>query len=155
MYFEPMNIAKHQKFMIQFRRDSFIISFGSDKDFGNEEEYLDWIKIKSNRFPDGFVLVMENEIPIGQLELTIKKDNGRSVGYVNLYYLIPEKRGIGMGKELHQYALQFFRKNGVTEYQLRVSPSNTNALIFYRKNGMHEMGLEQGGKVMRMKGTVL
>jgi len=154
LLFEPIDVTKHRKFIIPFRRDSFIVSFGSDKDFGNEEEYLDWVKVKSNQFPDGLVLAMENEIPIGQLELTIKDYNGSKIGYVNLYYLIPEKRGIGLGEKLHQYALMFFDNNGVKEYHLRVSPSNQNAINFYRKNGMQEIGFEQGGKVIRMKGTL-
>ena len=154
MHFEPIDVTKHRKFIIRFRRDSFIVSFGSDKDFGNVEEYLDWVKIKSNQFPGGFVIVMEGEVSIGQLELTIKEYKGSKIGYVNLYYLIPEKRGMGLGKELHQYALNFFNKYGLKEYHLRVSHSNKNALFFYRKNGMQEIGLELEGKVIRMKGIV-
>lgn len=154
MRFEPIHVSKHRKFIIPFRRDSFILSFGSDKDFGNIEEYLDWVKTKSKLFPDGFVLAIDNEIPIGQLELTIKEYNGSKIGYVNLYYLIPEKRGMGLGKELHQFALNFFGNYGVKEYHLRVSPSNKNAINFYRKSGMQEIGLELEGKVIRMKGTL-
>jgi ribosomal protein S18 acetylase RimI-like enzyme len=154
LHFEPIDVTKHRTFIIRFRRDSFIISFGSDKDLGNVEEYLDWVKIKSNRYPGGFVLVMEDDVPIGQLELTIKEYKGSKVGYVNLYYLIPEKRGMGLGKELHRYALHFFKKYGVKEYHLRVSPTNRNALSFYRKNGMQEVGFELEGKVIRMKGNV-
>ncbi|WP_308639555.1 GNAT family N-acetyltransferase [Paenibacillus silvisoli] len=154
MHFQPIDVTKHRKFIIPFRRDSFIVSFGSDKDFGNEEEYIDWVDAKSRQFPEGFVLAMENEIPIGQLELTIIEHNDSKIGYVNLYYLIPEKRGIGLGKALHQYALQFFGNNGVQEYHLRVSPSNQNACKFYHKNGMQQIGFEQDGKVIRMRGTL-
>ena len=154
MRFEPIDTNKHRKYIIPFRRDSFIVSFGTDKDFENEKEYLDWVKTKSSEFPDGFVIVWEDETPIGQLELTIKEYKGNKIGYVNLYYLIPEKRGLGLGKELHQYALQFFKKYGVNEYHLRVSPNNQYALAFYRKNGMQELGFEHEGKVIRMKGTL-
>lgn len=62
--FKSININKHGKYIIPFRRDSFIVSFGTDKDFGNEKEYLDWVKTKSNEFPDGFVLVFKDETPI-------------------------------------------------------------------------------------------
>ena len=154
MHFEPIDVNEHGELIISFRRDSFLLSFGSDKDFGNVEEYLEWVKVKSNQYPDGFVLVMESGEPIGQLELTIKEYKGSKVGYVNLYYLIPEKRGMGLGKELHRYALCFFEKYGVKEFHLRVSPTNRNALSFYRKNGMQEVGFELEGKVIRMKGNV-
>jgi ribosomal protein S18 acetylase RimI-like enzyme len=69
-----------------------------------------------------------------------------------LYYLIPEMRRQGKGKELHNYAKQFFEYNKVREYHLRVSPSNTTAIKFYRTIGMEEVGREVDGKVIWMKG---
>ena len=154
MRFGPIDTKKHRDYIIPFRRDSFVASFGTDEEFGGEEEYLDWVKTRSSEFPDGFVLVWEDEIPIGQIELTIREYEGKIIGYINLYYLIPEKRGLELGKELHRYALQFFRKHGISEYHLRVSPSNKYAISFYYKNGMQEIGDEYGGKVIRMKGIV-
>lgn len=154
MYFEQIDINKHREHIVSFRRDSFIVSFGTDKDFGDEEEYINWVNTKSNVFPDGFVIILEDETPIGQLELTIIEYKGKTIGYINLYYLIPEKRGLGLGKELHKYVLQFFRKHVIREYHLRVSPTNQYALSFYRKNGMQELGPEHDGKVIRMEGII-
>ncbi|MBE5965845.1 MAG: GNAT family N-acetyltransferase [Lachnospiraceae bacterium] len=154
MRFEPIDINKHRKYMVDFRRDSFRVSFGTDQGFGDDEEYIDWVYTKSREFPDGFVLIWENGTPIGQLELTIKEYSGKTIGYINLYYLIASKRGMGLGKKLHQYALEFFRKYDVSEYHLRVSPNNQYALAFYRKNGMKEIGPEFNGEVIRMKGTL-
>jgi len=94
MEFIPIDVNKHKDYVVPFRRDSFVVSFGSDKDFGDDMEYLDWLKGQTSKNPKGFVLLIENGVPIGQLELTIKKYEGRDIGYVNLYYLIPEKRGM-------------------------------------------------------------
>ncbi|MGG1657512.1 MULTISPECIES: GNAT family N-acetyltransferase [Geobacillus] len=99
-------------------------------------------------------MVEENGRFIGQLELSIRKYEGRNIGYVHLYYLIPEKRGKGIGQELHNYAKNFFRNNKVTEYHLRVSPNNTQSMKFYKKNGMEELCSEFDGKVIRMKGNI-
>ncbi|WP_298472999.1 GNAT family N-acetyltransferase [uncultured Psychrobacillus sp.] len=154
MEFLPIEVEKHRKYVIPFRRDSFIVSFGTDKDFGTEEDYLTWIENQSAKYPEGFVIVVENGIPIGQLELTLRQYEGNEIGYVNLYYLIPEKRGAGLGRNLHEYALKFFQNKGVTEYHLRVSPSNKQAITYYKKNGMLELKSELGGKVIRMKGTI-
>lgn len=151
MHFEPIDLRLHEEYIVTFRRDSFNVSFGTDEDF-NVEAYLKWVREKSIQFPDGFVLVFENEKPIGQLELTIREYEGKKIGYVNLYYLIPEKRGLGLGNELHLYALKFFKGFGVNEYHLRVSPSNKRALSFYMKNGMKKVKDEFDGKVIRMKG---
>lgn len=155
MHYEPIDVIKHRKFVIPFRRDSFIVSFGTDDDFGSEGDYLNWLQINSEQFPDGFVLVIEGNNPIGQLELTIREYKGNRIGYVNLYYLIPEKRGTGVGKKLHEYALDFFERNKINEYHLRVSPNNVQAIAFYEKNGMQKLETELDGKVVRMRGILL
>ena len=84
MEFIPIDIDKHREYIIPFRKDSFIVSFGTDKDFGDETKYLNWLKQQSEKNPNGFVLLVDNELPIGQLELTIKEYEGKEIGYVNL-----------------------------------------------------------------------
>ncbi|MDM5199811.1 GNAT family N-acetyltransferase [Fictibacillus enclensis] len=152
MKFEEIDVKKHRDTVVEFRKDSFYVSFGDTAGFGEEEEYLHWLGEKISAFPKGFVLVEKERKYIGQLELTVREFEGNDIGYVNLYYLIPEMRGKGRGKELHRYAMQFFENNKVSEYHLRVSPSNTAAVKFYRKMGMEEVGSEVEGKVIRMKG---
>ncbi|MGW6302642.1 GNAT family N-acetyltransferase [Peribacillus butanolivorans] len=154
MEFLPIEVEKHRKYVIPFRRDSFIVSFGTDKDFGTEEDYLTWLENQIAKYPEGLVIVVENGIPIGQLELTIRQYEGKENGYVNLYYLIPEKRGASLGRNLHEYALKFFQNKGVTEYHLRVSPNNLQAVSYYHKNGLNVLKSELDGKVVRMKGIV-
>ena len=152
--FIPIDLSKHKKYVIPFRRDSFSVSFGTDKGFGDENNYLEWLQQQSEKNPKGFVLVIDNEMPIGQLELTVKEYEGKEIGYVNLYYLIPGKRGIGLGSHLHEYAIRFFKNNNISEYHLRVSPTNKTAIAFYKKNGMKQIKTEMDGKVLRMYGTI-
>ena len=154
MEFLPIDISKHKEYVVPFRRDSFIVSFGTDKEFGDDNVYLDWLQQQSLKNPKGFVLVVENNVPIGQLELTIKEYEGKEIGYVNLFYLIPEKRGMGLGSLLNDYAITFFKNNNVNEYHLRVSPTNKQAIAFYTKNGMKQIKTEMDGKVVRMSGNV-
>jgi len=152
--FKTIDINDDRGKVIEFRKDSFLISFGEISGFGDEKEYLSWLEKKISNYPDGFVMVKKGDIIVGQLELTIREYEDREIGYVNLYYLIPENRGRGMGKQLHQYALNFFKNHNVNEYHLRVSPTNINALKFYKKLGLEEVGPEVNGKVIRMKGTL-
>jgi hypothetical protein len=49
-----------------------VVSFGSDQDL-NEQEYINWLQKQSAKYPKGFVLLVDNETPIGQLELTVKE----------------------------------------------------------------------------------
>lgn len=151
MQFNGIDIERHQDQVVKFRKDSFKVSFGDNSNF-NEEEYLNWLKGKINDFSKGFVLVEEGGEYIGQLELSIREYEDRNIGYVHLYYLIPEIRGKGKGTELHNYGEKFFKNNKVSEYHLRVSPNNIAAIKFYKKIGMEEVGSEVEGKVIRMKG---
>lgn len=150
--FKTINLSKHRDVAIQFRKDSFLVSFGDLTEFGDENEYIKRLEEKINEFPNGFVMVEKDGEWIGQLELSVKEYEGRKIGYVNLYYLVPAFRGNGLGKELHQYASNFFTANHLNEFHLRVSPSNSAALKFYRKLGMEKVGTELDGKVMRMRG---
>jgi hypothetical protein len=90
-----------------------VVSFGSDQDL-NEQEYINWLQKQSAKYPQGFVLLVDNETPIGQLELTVKEYKGKQNRYVNLYYLIPEKRGIGISAVstiMHLISLKEIRLN--------------------------------------------
>lgn len=61
---------------------------------------------------------------------------------------------MGLGSLLHDYSIKFFKDNYVSEYHLRVSPSNEHAIAFYRKNGMKQIKSEMDGKVLRMSGII-
>lgn len=153
IHFEQIDLKKDRETLIQFRKDSFIVSFGNAEGFDNEE-YIDWLAEKKQLFPDGFVLAKERNLPIGQLELSVREYEGKDIGYVHLYYLIPDKRGTGLGRILHHYTLDFFKKSDIEEYHLRVAPNNEQAIRFYLKNGMEKLGEELDGKVIRMRGKV-
>lgn len=136
LIFRTIDIDKDKETIVAFRKDSYVVSFGSEEGFGDERSYLNRIKERVRQFPDGQVIIERDQEPIGQMELQIREYEGTEIGYVNLFYLIPEYRSKGLGKELVGYAETFFRKFGVSEYQLRVSPDNQRAVRFYTKSGM-------------------
>ncbi|MDQ0351431.1 RimJ/RimL family protein N-acetyltransferase [Alkalibacillus filiformis] len=151
--FIPIDPVKHRDITIRFRRDSYLVSFGTNQ-YLNVEEYLQFLREKITKHPDGFVLVEEDGELIGQIELSIREYEGREIGYVHLYYLVPRKRGKGYGQVLQHYAEDFFQRHQVSEFHLRVSPTNKQARAFYKKLGMKESGLEIDGNVIRMIGKV-
>ena len=75
---------------------------------------------------------------VGQVEMRPRGEP--RIGYVNLFYLVPELRGSGAGASLQGYAVDVFQKNGVSKLQLSVSPSNERAAAFYRKFGWEDLG---------------
>ncbi|WP_188207933.1 GNAT family N-acetyltransferase [Alkalibacillus aidingensis] len=153
MKFIPINPIQHREVTITFRRDSYKVSFGHDRNF-DDEEYIKFLDVKVSQFPSGFVLVKERGEFIGQLELSIRLYEGRQIGYVHLFYLIPKERGTGKGFKLYSYAKDFFEKHHVNEFHLRVSPTNKRARRYYEKMGMRELKPEVNGKVIRMVGEI-
>ncbi|MGD6900331.1 GNAT family N-acetyltransferase [Bacillus infantis] len=118
--FRSIDLLIDTETIIKFRRDSYVISFGNDYLFGDNESYLKKIENRLVKFPGGIVLVENEDKPVGQIEMQIKDIDNKKVGYVNLFYLIPEYRGIGYGSKLIEYAEHFFQENNINEYQLRV-----------------------------------
>ena len=136
MIFRTMDTDKDKDIIVKFRKDSYVVSFGSEAGFGDENTYLQRMEERVRKFPDGQVIIEKDQEPIGQMELQIREYEGTEIGYVNLFYLIPEYRSKGLGKELVRYAESFFRQFNVSEYHLRVSPDNQRAISLYMNSGM-------------------
>ncbi|MGM0885975.1 MAG: GNAT family N-acetyltransferase [Bacillota bacterium] len=152
MIFRTIDMDKDKDLIIKFRKDSFVVSFGTDAGFGDENAYLQRMEERVRNFPDGQVILEKGQEPIGQMELQIREYEGTEIGYVNLFYLIPEYRSKGLGKELVRYAENFFRKFNVSEYHLRVSPDNQRAIRLYTNSGMIKIKEEnEKNPVWRMR----
>lgn len=146
LVFKPIDLDAHAAVCVAFRRDAYICSFGEDG-FFNEAgpdgvDYIEWLRLRMTRFPDGHVHAWHGDKIIGQMEMHILKEPRR--GYVNLFYLIEEMRGAGVSGELQAYAMDFMRRHDVQIAQLSVSPTNGRALAFYRKHGWRDLGLRPG-----------
>lgn len=152
MEFRTIDPILDREMIIAFRKDSYVVSFGHSSGFGDEDDYVTRISERVLRFPEGQVIVEEDGAAIGQLELQIVRYEGSEIGYANLFYLIAEYRGKGRGSKLISYAEKFFRKQGVKEYQLRVSLDNQRAISLYERLGMHKLQVERlQNSVWRMR----
>ncbi|MBF2028299.1 MAG: GNAT family N-acetyltransferase [Oscillatoriales cyanobacterium C42_A2020_001] len=142
--FKPIDLERNHDLCVQFRADSFLCSFGSAARFYKEdgsgvEEYLQWLRHRMTEIPNSCVHVWQEEQIIGQVEM-MRWKNDSSIGYVNLFYLIPEFRGQGFGQQLDQYAAHFFKHLGCHSARLNVSPANGMAMRFYLKHGWIDLG---------------
>lgn len=157
--FAPVNLEETKALCIQFRVDSFVISFGDDKNFygedgKGEERYLRFLQDKIAIDPYTVVHLFHDKTIIGQIELgRLKTDS--SIGYVNLFYLIPSYRGQGLGSHLEDYAVSYFKKLGLSKIMLSVSPTNKAAIAFYQKHGWIDIGTHPlNSEVRNMEKTI-
>ena len=146
--FRPVDISVHRNTCIEFRADSFVASFGNAEKFyeadgKGAERYIDWLKTKIDKDPASVVHVWEGDKIIGQIEMGRLRDD-QTCGYVNLYYLIPEKRGHGLGTLLDQHSMSYFKNHGLEKVRLSVSPTNGRALAYYKKMGWVDLGPRLG-----------
>ena len=115
LQFKPIDVEQTKELCVRFRADAFVCSFGSanrffEADGNGAERYIQWLKRQMLDIPGSCVHIFENNKIIGQIEMgRWKKD--ASVGYVNLFYLIPEYRGQGLGAQLDEYADSFFPRS--------------------------------------------
>lgn len=141
----------------EFLIDSFKISFRDDSKLWpealrqtTEENYSQIIRQKLNKDPEFAVHVWLDQKIIGQIELSLKK-NDTDCGYVSLFYLNLEHRGLGFGKYLNDYAISTFKKRGCNRTELTVDSSNSSAISFYKKHGWKALGphpIYKGGVLM-------
>lgn len=131
--FRPIDTERDAAVVIANRRDGFAVSFGNPDALGSEAGYLAFLERRQAEFPDGVALAYDGDVLVGQIELQMR-ESGR-VGYVNFYYIMPEHRGHGYGRQLHEHVEQMFRDRGARRMELRVSPTNERALGFYDAMG--------------------
>ncbi len=144
--FLPIDLQKNTDLCVKFRIDSFVCGFGHADSFYkncgiNGEDYLKWLKKIMEEDQLAALHIWEDNQIIGQLELTIRKDEkDEKYGYVNLFYLIPEKRGTGIGDVIHGYVEDHYRRLGYSVLRLTVSFENVRAIKYYIKHGWKEIG---------------
>lgn len=146
--FRDIDLLTDSETVIKFRRDAFVISFGDESLFGDNEFYLMRVHELLQKFPGGLVIVEHDGKPVGQIELQIMRYEKKKIGYVNLFYLISEYRGKGYGTALMRYAENYFRKNKMKKYHLRVTKTNQGAMSFYEKNGFELIRMEEEENVL-------
>jgi len=149
--FETIDLARNFLTCVQFRADSYFVSFGSLTGFSAEMgpdnvAYLARMERKIANLPTGNCHIWQGKNIVGQTEMRIL--DSLDIGYVNLFYLIPDLRAKGHGRELHQHACCVFKGLGMQTMQLSVSPQNKRALRFYEKMGWTSLGPRPGREKM-------
>jgi ribosomal protein S18 acetylase RimI-like enzyme len=129
---------------VRFRREMYLASFGTEEGLEDEmgpdnELYLADLRAKIAQVPEGNVHLWHGERIVGQLEMRLVEHEPH-IGYVSLLYVAPEARGQGLGRQLHEHALQVSRHRDKRAMRLSVSFTNVPAIMFYRRLGWEMRG---------------
>ncbi len=139
----PIDIEANYDNCLTFRRDSYAQSFGNTSGLeADMRDYRQRLMDKLQQLPQGNCHLWYNHQIIGQTEMKLLADP--NIGYVSLFYLIPEYRAQGIGRLLHEHAVKVFQELGKTTIQLSVGQSNDAALAFYAKHGWENLGTHPG-----------
>ena len=154
LHIVPIELTRHAAECVAFRRDAYLASFGTPE--GLEEEmgadnarYLESLAARIAQVPEGNSHLWDAERIVGQTEMRLVEGEA-GVGYVNLFYLLPEFRGRGLGRKLHQHAVDVFARLGRRTLRLSVSTQNEAAIAFYRKLGWVTVGTRPNRETMEI-----
>ncbi|BAP40762.1 N-acetyltransferase GCN5 [Pseudomonas sp. StFLB209] len=142
LQFNPIDLDRHADLCVRFREDVFQLALGTTLPLHGEDgqgagRYLDWLAQRSQALPGSMMHVWQGDEIVGQLELNQPQP---ALGYVHLFYLTEPYRHLGLGQQLHDRAIAFFRQRQCTTLQLSASPDNLPALRFYQRNGWRDIG---------------
>ena len=129
---------------VRFRREMYVASFGTEEgleeEMGEENQiYLADLREKIAQIPEGNAHLWHADAIVGQIEMRIVPEEPH-IGYVSLFYIVPELRGQGLGRRLHEHAAEVSRHRGKRAMRLSVSLANVPAIMFYRKLGWEMAG---------------
>jgi GNAT superfamily N-acetyltransferase len=146
--FIQIDLNSQEDLCVRFTEDAFVESFGDASKFHEDdgrgsERYRVWLRERLANDPTSAVFVVQDTEIIGQVTAGKWKQDA-TVGYVNLYYLVPEKRGKGLSRFLEEYTINYLLGLGFRTARLSVSPTNRRAVRFYEKSGWRDIGPRPG-----------
>lgn len=89
-----------------------------------EEDYIE----------NGMLILWHNENPIGTICISKDEEDGKEFAFISCVAVMPQYRGIGLGKNLIRYAIEFGKKR-LLDASLSVNGENKNAANLYLKEG--------------------
>jgi len=142
--FATIDLERDAGTCIAFRRDMYVTAFGTDDGLDAEMGvdcalYLDQLRERIRQVPEGNTHLWEGDRIVGQTEVRLLDDEP-DVGYVSLFYVVPEARGRRLARLLHEHVADVFRRRGMRTLRLSVSPNNAHAFASYRNLGWVQVG---------------
>ena len=144
LWFRPLDFAAESDFYSEARREAWENIHGTMAGYDGEG-FLRDAKAHSDYDRRSVMVAMQEEKPVGILQMDLTRDADKGVGGIPFFYLIPELRCRGFGIQLIGQAVSTYRPLGRDHLRLRCAPENLRARRFYERYGFYKIGEEPGG----------
>ncbi|MCD8331616.1 MAG: bifunctional histidine phosphatase family protein/GNAT family N-acetyltransferase [Oscillospiraceae bacterium] len=146
LWFRPLDMDRQGQVYYDARQEAWLGIHGSMLHFDGEGFLRD--AAEQARYDQNSVLqVLQGDQPAGVLQLNLRRDAEKGVGYIPFLYLLPPFRGKGLGVQLLGQAIWVDRPLERRYLRLRCTPDNQIAQRFYRKYGFYKVGQDPGSRV--------
>lgn len=146
LWYRPINWEEERELYLEARREAWTSTHGPDVPFDGEG-FLRDAQLHLSRTPWGVALAFAGDQLAGMFQLDPERYSGDNAGYIPFCYIVPERRGQGLGVQLIGQAVSLYRPMGRDKLRLRCAPYNDRAQRFYRKYGFTKIGDEAGSRV--------
>ncbi|MEJ2766248.1 GNAT family N-acetyltransferase [Photobacterium sp. MCCC 1A19761] len=135
IHFRPIDLSRDFQTCHDFRRDSYVCSFGTDDGYAQSViGYQERMQQRLDQPGWFYIHLWQGEQIIGQLEFRAFSDVA-GYGYVHLIYLIPACRGRGIADLAQTFIANTLKHQGCKGALLSVSRTNTRAVKHYQRWG--------------------
>ena len=143
--FRPYQSADHSRLrqIMVAAFDGVSIDQGIEREFGPISG-RDWQWRKGRHFDDdvqrdaaGIIVAVQDDVPVGFVSTWIDRDAG--IGHIPNLSLTPDCRGLGIGRQLVELALQRFRDAGITHAKIETLVQNNVGNGLYSSLGFREV----------------
>ncbi|OFZ20178.1 MAG: hypothetical protein A2X94_09750 [Bdellovibrionales bacterium GWB1_55_8] len=148
--FRPFNPDSDKNTVARFLLDTQTITGTVPADVDeNWKRYLSSILLAQKRDPNYCAMMLgEDGLTVGFIDaFPLIKDS--VTGFVRFDYIVPEKRKLGLGRKLLEYALAILSRAGCKRVCLDVAKTNIAAIAFYQRLGWTMTG-EGNGPFLKM-----
>ena len=146
MWFAPLDMEREGDLYRQCRGEAWLNIHGSWDHYDGEGFYQDalaqWHVGKS-----AVTCAMLGDEIAGLIQMDLRRDADKGVGYIPFVYMMPAFRKQGLGVQLLGQAVSLFRPLGRKYLRLRCAPDNRVAQRFYRRYGFQKISEAIGTRV--------
>lgn len=146
LWYRPIDWERERSVYLEARREAWTGTHGEAVPFDGEG-FLRDAEACLGRTPWGVTLAMAGDSVAGVLQLDPLRYQEEKAGYIPFCYIVPRRRGQGLGIQLIGQAVSVFRPLGRDRLRLRCAPYNQRAQRFYQKYGFCKVGEEENSRV--------